>query len=347
MTSEAIKDVYLHDELITSIRLIKLGFGELQNLDMANDFYHLPFQLLSSGLERLMKCHICLGYHELHNSYPDSKTLKAFGGRNGHDLRELKKTILSDYFNNQNIQALKEDETFLTNDSDLQTLIYLLSEFGKYARYHNLDIVTAAVNPSVDVKQLWSDYETSIVLTDNTLIEKLSDFEYQNEVNALVTQSIISKIERLVCGISRQFTMGKLGKKALQFSPVYYEFILLSDDKIGVTDYRTETTKFQGKETKAHKRTFWDNLERRINTHYKNKKIKKTEFDGDWPFYADEVIIECRQKYWCVVEIDGHDYALNGSAQGKFNLPSVHEAGMAIMGKSISPFIDMALKLAE
>jgi hypothetical protein len=347
MTSEAIKDIYLHDELTTSIRLIKLGFGELQNLDMANDFYHLPFQLLSSGLERLMKCHICLGYHELHNSYPDSKTLKAFGGRNGHDLIELKKNILSDYFKNQNIQSLIEDEQFLTNDTDLQTLIYLLSEFGKYARYHNLDIVTAAVNPSVDVKQLWSDYETAIVLADNTLLEKLSDFEYQSEANTFITQSIISKIEKLVCGISRQFTIGRLGKKALQYSPVYFEFILLRDNQLGVTDYRTETTKFKKRETKVHKRTFWDNLERRTNADYKHKKIKKSEFNGDWPFYADQVTIECRQKYWCVVEIDGHDYALNGSAQGKFNLPSVHDAGMAIVGKSIAPFIDMALKLSE
>ncbi len=158
MTDRALKDIYLHDELTISIKLIKLGFGELQNLDMANDFYHLPFQLLSSGLERLMKCHICLGFLELNNEYPDSKTLKKFGGRNGHDLTELKKNILSDYFKTNGIPALIDDENFIANDNDLNQLIYLLSEFGKYARYHNLDIVTSAAKPSIDVKQLYQSY---------------------------------------------------------------------------------------------------------------------------------------------------------------------------------------------
>ena len=48
-----------------------------------------------------------------------------------------------------------------------------------------------------------------------------------------------------------------------------------------------------------------------------------------------------------MVEIEGYDYALNGAAQGRFNLTSVHDAGMAIIGKSIGGFIDMALKLGK
>ncbi|RCV65375.1 hypothetical protein C5S53_04135 [Methanophagales archaeon] len=59
----------------------------------------------------------------------------------------------------------------------------------------------------------------------------------------------------------------------------------------------------------------------------------------------DEVIIECREKHWCVVTIDNKDYALNGSAQRRYKLEEVHEAGMAILGKSITPFIKRALKL--
>ena len=58
MNENVIKDLHLYDELLTSFKLIEIGFGEFQNMDMENDFYHLPFQLLSSGFERLMKCHI-------------------------------------------------------------------------------------------------------------------------------------------------------------------------------------------------------------------------------------------------------------------------------------------------
>ena len=86
MNKKVLKDISLDDELQTAIRLIELGFGEYQNLDSVNDFYYLPFQLLSSGFERLMKCHICLGHYENNNMYPNGKYLKECGGKNGHDL---------------------------------------------------------------------------------------------------------------------------------------------------------------------------------------------------------------------------------------------------------------------
>ncbi len=127
-----LKDIYLLDELDTSCKLIKIGFGEFQNLGSSNDFYYLPFQLLSSGFERLMKCHICLGYYEINDEYPNNRYLKNCGGR-GHDLIELKKTILSEYFKINNIPILQEDFELLSNDEDLNQLIYLLLEFGKYA----------------------------------------------------------------------------------------------------------------------------------------------------------------------------------------------------------------------
>lgn len=347
MTDSSLKDLYLHDELTASFKLIKLGFGEFQNLDSINDFYHLPFQLLSSGLERLMKCFICLGYYEIHKEYPDSKYLKKCGGRNGHDLNELKNNILSNYFKNRQIPVLKSDEKFLKEDNDLKELIYLLSEFGKYARYHNLDIITSASKPSIDVKRLWEKYETDIVLSDSKLLDKLSDFEYEKEVHSFVTQFIISKLEIFVRGISRQFTLGQLGEKAQQFSSVYYDFILLNDDKIGTIDYRKNTTRFQQKEKKTYKRTAIDNINRKINSDIKFKKISKDDFVGEWPFYAEEVVIECRQKHWCTIEIDGIDYALNGSASDRYKLDSVVDAGMTIRGKSIGPFRNMALELNE
>ena len=40
--------------------------------------------------------------------------------------------------------------------------------------------------------------------------------------------------------------------------------------------------------------------------------------------------------------IENKDYALNGSAQGRYKLENVHEAGMAI-----EPFIQMALQLGK
>jgi len=347
MDENQLKDLYLNDELNSSFKLIKLGFGEFQNLDLINDFYHLPFQLLSSGLERLMKCHICLGYFEKHGKYPEIKYLKKCGGRNGHDLIELKNTILSEYFNINGIPVLTLDNQFLKKNNELEQLIYLLSEFGKYARYYNLDIITSATKPSIDVQGLWKEYENKIVLNSPKLLKKLSNIELEREVHDFVTQSIIEKLELFVRAISRQFTLGKLGTKALQFSGIYYDFILLRDNEIGTIDYRKNTTRYKQKEKKVHKRTAFDNLNRKVNPEIKYLKILKEEFDGDWPFYHNEITIECRQKFWCTIEIGGNDYSLNGSATDRYKLEHVFDAGMAIRGKSIHPFIQMALELGE
>lgn len=347
MSKEALKDIYLHDELLTAFRLIEIGFGEFQNLDLANDFYHLPFQLVSSGFERLMKCHICFGYYENNNSYPDSKYLKKCGGENGHDLIELKSNILKSYFSIHNIPVLKEDFTFLSNDKDLGKLLYLLSEFGKYARYYNLDVVTSAAKPSIDVKSLWTNFENSILTTNPELLKKYMDIESQKKVLDSVQREIIIKLELFARAVCRQFTIGKLGTKALQFSCVLHPFIMLRDEELGNRDYRKKTTRYKEQKRSTHKRNFIDKLNRKFNNRYKHKLLKRKEFNGEWPFYHDSVIIECREKHWCVVTIDDKDYALNGSAKSRFKLEDVYEAGMAVLGKSIDPFIDIALKLGE
>lgn len=48
----------LNEEFDTANKLVRLGLGELQNINLDNDFYFLPFQLLSQGFERFMKAYI-------------------------------------------------------------------------------------------------------------------------------------------------------------------------------------------------------------------------------------------------------------------------------------------------
>jgi hypothetical protein len=58
------------------------------------------------------------------------------------------------------------------------------------------------------------------------------------------------------------------------------------------------------------------------------------------------VVIECRETLFCIINIGGFDFALNGSAKSQFGYPFPHDAGIAILGKSIGPFIDMAFSLS-
>ena len=189
--------------------------------------------------------------------------------------------------------------------------------------------------------------EPSLLIKNKDLLEKFSNLDKQKEVSDVITRIIIIKLERFIRAIARQFTLGQLGKLAKQYSPTVFSFLLLQDRELGATDYRKHTTRFKEKDRKPHRRTLFDEFQRKTNKKYVCRKVCKSEFDGDWPFYANEVIIECREAHWCVVSIDGYDYALNGSAQGRFKIEGVHDAGMAILGKSIGAFINMALELGK
>ena len=91
---ELVKFFCLLEELESSRDLIKSGFGHLQEIDMGNTFYHLPHQLMASGLERFMKCYVLLIYDGRHGSCPDNTYVR----RLGHDLQKLLKLICTDFY---------------------------------------------------------------------------------------------------------------------------------------------------------------------------------------------------------------------------------------------------------
>jgi hypothetical protein len=241
----------------------------------------------------------------------------------------------------------EKDLALLTQDKDLEKLIYLLSEFGKYSRYHNLDVVTSAEKPSIDAIGKWKEYESQIILEKSNVLEKLGNFEIAQEALDYAKRHVLIKLEKFVRALCRQFISGKLGTKARQNSACLHSFILIKDEDLGNRDYRKETTRHQAKSRSPHTRTSADEYQRKNNKNYCHALIKKQDFQGDWPFYHDEVIVECREKHWCVVTIEGKDYALTGSAAGRYKLENPHDAGMAIIGKSIGPFTKMALELGK
>ncbi len=44
------KRIALLEEFETSHKLLRIGFGKLQNINMGNDFYFLPFSIIITGL---------------------------------------------------------------------------------------------------------------------------------------------------------------------------------------------------------------------------------------------------------------------------------------------------------
>ncbi len=334
-----IKDMCIHEELSTSYQLIVTGLGELQEINMGNDFYHLPHLLLASGLERFMKSYICLAYEAKEGKYPDLNMLKKLG----HDLSELNEEIINNYFADDNRPALKEDLSFLKKDKQLKIILKILSEFGKYARYYNLDVVTGkSVQSSFDPKKEWENLEKSIedptpyLTSDN---QEGLHHDYYPRVNS----QIIAIIERFIRVITRQFTLGGHGKKISQYYIPFSPFLGMMDNDLGTKEYRRSVQVLQVKKETWIKRTD-EEIKR---SPWPTKEILKTQFSGEWPFRSDKVIVELRNPFFCVIYIEGYDFALNGAAKSRYNLPYPHDAGLAILGRSIGPFIDATLNLGK
>ena len=232
------KKICLLEEVYTSTRLIIIGLRELHNIGGGNDFYHLPFQLLSSGFERLMKCMICYKYLNDEGRFPSFPELK--GKSSGHDLLYLKNKIISFCISasKQSLStALKSDYEYIATDEGLEQLITVLSEFGKSARYYNLDVVVGKKDPSPDVLQTWSSYEFDLIKDDESMMEELKRGNVKSKVRKKINREIVCKLERFARALARQFTLGDLGDDANTCVAYISKFLFLTDDDLGETNY--------------------------------------------------------------------------------------------------------------
>ncbi|MBU4561294.1 hypothetical protein KKG20_03360, partial [bacterium] len=104
-------------EVQTSIKLLKKGMGDLQKISSANDFYHAPILLLSTGYERLIKCLLCLALMDENGDFkkPPYETSRG----QGHKLDYLIDKLLSlcaEKNYSAKFSAAKADIDFLSKD---------------------------------------------------------------------------------------------------------------------------------------------------------------------------------------------------------------------------------------
>lgn len=335
---DTVRLLCLLDELETSKELLKLGFGHLQEIGMGNTFYHLPHHLLASGFERLMKCYIALVRKGRHGAYPDEAAMRSLG----HDLESLLETICTRYHGGTQRPLVQQDFEFVRTNPVLVDCVRILSLFGKKGRYYNLDVVAGAGHEPIDPKSEWealeSRVEDPIPYLENP--ERMLR-DYYPRVNSV----LIARMERLVRAIAMQFTLGEHadpGGEIRQLSVVYQEFRNLRDNQFGTVDYRRSVKILRGDTDCWVKRS-----EQEIAASaWPSLVVSKADFGDEWPFRRDRVTVECRDDLFCIVNIGGYDFALNGAAQSRFGLPFPHDAGVAVLGKSVGPFIEMARRLS-
>lgn len=239
------KFIALDDEVRASINLIHTGLAELQNINGGNDFYYLPFILLSNGFEKLLKLIICFYTWEQHKQFPAKRDFENKDD-NGHDLVYLKNKVISNCFV-AITPALKKDLDILANDKVLDQLITFLGEFAQYSRYYNLNIIIShQKKKSKDIKQLWVRLENDLLRADTKLYSKfnasLKDIDKEKiqeikKINERVGMKIIILLEIFARALTRQFTSGKLGE-AKRFTGTIRTFLFLRDEDLGQRDYR-------------------------------------------------------------------------------------------------------------
>ncbi|MBI9095552.1 MAG: hypothetical protein JEY71_11770 [Sphaerochaeta sp.] len=322
------KKIRLGDELDNSIKQIIYGLKELQISLKETSYFFITFQLLASGIERLMKCAICYGSLHLDDQFPQKEIYT-------HDITELLQKFRSKYFKTGSKTALVDDLKFLTQDVLLQSLIDSLSKFGNYARYYNLNVVTGA--PKIlNIEDIWDELQKKFISSRPDLMEKLVEEPDYKMVDNEISNYLVSCFEKFVRAIVRQFTLGDMGDEPKRYIGSYYHFLTLSDDKIGNTDY---FDKFFKKEIK-------NPIAFSSSDSTKRKTIDSKDYNSLWPFITtNSVIVQKHQNSCLTVVINNMTYALNGMAMQILKLPTPFEANIAYVGRSLRPFIDAANSL--
>lgn len=336
-TDDHVRFLCLLDELETSKELLKSGFGHLQEIDMSNTFYHLPHQLLASGFERLMKCYIAVVRKGQDGEYPDTQSMKSLG----HDLTGLLAVICTKHYGGTQRTPVRSDLEFVTNDAVFSDCVRILSLFGRMGRYYNLNVVAGADHAPIDPKGEWQALESRVEDPVPYLVDRESLYrDYYPRVH----RRLISRMERLVRAIAMQFTLGGHaypGGEIRRLASVFEEFRNLQDAEFGTVDYRRSVEILKRDEDHWSKRSDEEIEAGRWPT----VAVSRTEFDGERPFRCDRVTVECRDRLFYIINIEGYDFALNGAARSRYGLPSAHQAGVAVLGTSTGPFVDMAADL--
>jgi hypothetical protein len=234
-----LQQVMIGEELRTAVSLLKYGLRELNRVDGANDFYHVPLLLLASGFERLMKTVICCYHLKKDGEFP---TRNIFRGQKGHDLVRLLDVITKECFSDTyvaDIPAAREDINFLRDDIKLRNIVRILSDFGKSARYYNLNVVLGEADPGPSPDEEWGKLEMEILQEDPEWAARIADPSQESAIFQQINCTLTKHCERMARSLSRLFTIGQLGDLAKQISPNAYHFLFLTDDALGITNYES------------------------------------------------------------------------------------------------------------
>lgn len=225
-------------ELRNATQLIRAGLGQLQEIDNASDFLHLPLLTLATGFERLLKVTLCFHHLQSNGVFPTKGELFPLG--KGHNLLDFlgavrERCFVAPYVSS--IPVATTDLDFLSSE-ELIRFMTVLSDFGQGARYYFLDvIVDPKQKKTSDPEQAWKAIESQIVGNDIVLATAMQRFDRIEDIRRKVTAHVVTSLEKLARAIARLFTIGSISSVAKPYSVSLYDFVMLRDEQLGVTRY--------------------------------------------------------------------------------------------------------------
>jgi len=230
--NETYRNIAVGIELDNAIKFLRNGLAEIQKISAANDFYDPPLMYLSSGMERLFKAMLCLNFKEKNGRLPNNKELME--GKNGHDIEFLKNKIEKIC-----IPISKMDYDIITKDEIINSICKTLSEYGKRARYFNLDAILGT-EQKFDAKKKWEKIEDAVMMDfygEKEFFKILGKPQKLEELYKKSNELLVSRIEFFLRAITRQFIFGNFSRDSSTFLFQIESFSEIKDNQIGKTDY--------------------------------------------------------------------------------------------------------------
>ena len=237
MAPNTLQKLAIDQELLDTVRLIRSGFGQLQQLDGANDFYHMPLLTLSSGFERFLKVILCFRHLEKTGDFPRPNEISS--GRQGHDLALLLNKVREECFLAKYVESIpvaKADLAYLESD-ELSPFFRILGRFGQAARYHHLDVVLGREPATDSPDREWESLETAILISRPKLLKELEENPGSDRVFREIAAEVVARLERLARALARLFTIGEIGTEAKRYLSYVGGFVHLRDEELGKTEY--------------------------------------------------------------------------------------------------------------
>lgn len=240
-SSPEIRHLGINEEVHNVKNLIETGLAGIQSISPDNDFYHLPFLLLSNGLERLCKVLLWFSY-QAEGRAPYTQDLKKYG----HQIDDVLAVVLKRCFTVKYKQreATQWDYIFLSQEPIWSRIIDILSAFGgvkNASRYHHLNLATGK-QPGVSAQEAWEELELQILQEYSSLEVLGKSPEGVDEAYEIINLWVIKYLEFGVRGLCRLGTLPSSplsDSNALRHIGPMRKFATLMDQNLGQTNYRS------------------------------------------------------------------------------------------------------------